>query len=291
MLPTFAYLQSGINKSSYNLVPFVDYTKVIDIIQDSGNELIELLDKDPLKGIFILNDYTNKFEFANNKVTNPTKKEFKNYLTDFDINKIEVSKTKTQPSTSVKEGVSEVSDLIETKEPNVFLYDSENKDSKYYKNLTDKNSKVIFLHSFTNSEFEDNRNKNHTEQSVMQLHAPDMSIPVIISLDKTDNLKDLSADDKELMKEYWSKILSTAESIKEKGGNIALPTAGFGNPKLMPQDLFVYLSRELYEKLGYLNPGSLLHKEIDDLIVSKQGISDEEILQAYGFETDPFNCV
>ena len=59
----------------------------------------------------------------------------------------------------------------------------------------------------------------------------------------------------------------------------------------MPQDLFVYLSRELYEKLGYLNPGSLLHKEIDDLIVSKQGISDEEILQAYGFETDPFNCV
>ena len=449
MLPTFAYLQSGINKSSYNLVPFVDYTKVIDIIQDSGNELIELLDKDPLKGIFILNDYTNKFEFANNKVTNPTKKEFKNYLTDFDINKIEVSKTKTQPqadvilpigtsgsgkSTFIKslpqenlvviepdamrieftgdinnkskdkeiyieaanraikaikqgkqvvfdttnltkdkrrpfieaikkaipnaniqyklmplnaelakqrikadiaagknranvsdetidrhaesykqmlediksEGIfnydtqpqaeaievkSEVSDLIETKEPNVFLYDSENKDSKYYKNLTDKNSKVIFLHSFTNSEFEDNRNKNHTEQSVMQLHAPDMSIPVIISLDKNDNLSDLSADDKELIKEYWSKILSTAESIKEKGGNIALPTAGFGNPKLMPQDLFVYLSRELYEKLGYLNPGSLLHKEIDDLIVSKQGISDEEILQTYGFETDPFNCV
>jgi hypothetical protein len=226
----------------------------------------------------------NKFEFANNKVTNPTKKEFKNYLTDFDINKTEVNKTEP-------ESVDVTSDLIETKEPNVFLYDSKNKDSKYYKNLTDKNSKVIFLHSFTNSEFEDNRNKNHTEQSVMQLHAPDMSIPVIISLDKNDNLSDLSADDKELIKEYWSKILSTAESIKEKGGNIALPTAGFGNPNLMPQDLFVYLSRELYEKLGYLNPGSLLHKEIDDLIVSKQGISDEEILQAYGFETDPFNCV
>jgi len=291
MLPTFAYLQSGINKSSYNLVPFVDYTKVIDIIQDAGNELIELIDKDPLKGIFILNDYLNKFEFANNKVTNPTKKEFKNYLTDFDVNKIQVAKeSTTQPATEA-EIKTEVSDLIETKEPNVFLYDSKSKDSKYYKNLTDKNSKVIFLHSFTNSEFEDNRNKNHTEQSVMQLHAPDMSIPVIISLDKTDNLKDLSADDKELMKEYWSKILSTAENIKEKGGNIALPTAGFGNPNLMPQDLFVYLSRELYEKLGYLNPGSLLHKEIDDLIVSKQGISDEEILQAYGFETDPFNCV
>jgi hypothetical protein len=212
-------------------------------------------------------------------------------LTDFDVNKIQVAKeSTTQPATEA-EIKTEVSDLIETKEPNVFLYDSKSKDSKYYKNLTDKNSKVIFLHSFTNSEFEDSRNKNHTEQSVMQLHAPDMSIPVIISLDKNDNLSELSNDDKELIKEYWSKILSTAENIKEKGGNIALPTAGFGNPNLMPQDLFVYLSRELYEKLGYLNPGSLLHKEIDDLIVSKQGISDEEILQAYGFETDPFNCV
>ena len=182
------------------------------------------------------------------------------------------------------------SDLIETNEPNVFLYDSLDKESTYYKNLTSKNSKVVFLHSYTNSEFEDGRNKNHTQQSVLQLHAPDMTIPVIVSLDKNDNLSELSADDKELIKEYWSKILSSAVAIKEKGGHIALPTEGFGNPTEMPQDLFVYLSRELYEKLGYLNPGSLLHKEINDIIVSKQGISDEEILQAYGFESDPFNC-
>jgi hypothetical protein len=297
MLPVFAYLQSGINKSSYNLVPFVDYTKVIDIIQNAGNEVLNLFENDPVKGIYLLSDYLEKFEFANNKVTNPTKKEFKSYLTDFDVNKIQVAKeTTTQPAAEAEiiatplGLVDTKSDLIETKEPNVFLYDSVDKENTYYKNLTNKNSKVVFLHSYTNSEFEDGRNKNHTQQSVLQLHAPDMTIPVIVSLDKNDNLSELSADDKELIKEYWSKILSSAVAIKEKGGHIALPTEGFGNPTEMPQDLFVYLSRELYEKLRYLNPGSLLHKEINDIIVSKQGISDEEILQAYGFESDPFNC-
>jgi hypothetical protein len=170
------------------------------------------------------------------------------------------------------------------------LYDSVDKENTYYKNLTNKNSKVVFLHSFTNSEFEEGRNKNHTQQSVIQLHAPDMTIPVIVSLDKDDNLRDLSTDDKELLKEYWSKILSDAVEIKEKGGHIALPTSGFGDPSKMPQDLFVYLSRELYEKLRYLNPGSLLHDDISSLIYNKQGVSDDEILQKYGFESDPFKC-
>jgi len=288
MLPIFAYLQSGINKSSYNLVPFVDYTKVIDIIQDAGNEVLNVLENDPERREYLLSDYLQKFEFANNKVTNPTKKEFKSYLTNFDINKIQVAKeTTTQPDT---EAVDVKSDLIETNEPNVFLYDSVDKDSMYYKNLTDKNSKVIFLHSYTNSELEDGRNKNFTDQSILQLHAPDMTVPVLISDGKDDNFANLSADDKEEIKKYWSKILSAAENAKEKGFDIALPTAGFGNPDLMPQDLFVYLSRELYEKLGYLNPGSLLNKQVSDIVYNKQGISDEEILQEYGFESDPFKC-
>jgi hypothetical protein len=297
MLPIFAYLQSGINKSSYNLVPFVDYTKVIDIIQKAGDDVIKLFDENPEKGLYLLSDYLEKFEFANNKVTNPTKKEFKSYLTNFDINKIQIAKeTTTQPTVKAETiatplGLVDVkSDLIETNEPNVFLYDSVDKDSMYYKNLTDKNSKVIFLHSYTNSELQDGRNKNFTNQSILQLHAPDMTVPVLISDGKDDNFANLSVDDKEEIKKYWSKILSAAENAKEKGFDIALPTAGFGNPDLMPQDLFVYLSRELYEKLRYLNPGSLLNKQVSDIVYNKQGVSDDEILQKYGFESDPFKC-
>jgi hypothetical protein len=293
------FIKGDFSSYDFNKVPSDAVNTVKKILIDKGYD-----------GIYIAkNAYAGNYEsrydqyivFDPNKILKQQKQQtlqaYSQYIKETGKQDIEgFKKFTTQPSTSVESlatplGLVDVkSDLIETNEPNVFLYDSLDKESTYYKNLTSKNSKVVFLHSYTNSEFEDGRNKNHTQQSVLQLHAPDMTIPVIVSLDKNDNLSELSADDKELIKEYWSKILSSAVAIKEKGGHIALPTEGFGNPTEMPQDLFVYLSRELYEKLGYLNPGSLLHKEINDIIVSKQGISDEEILQSYGFESDPFNC-
>ena len=58
----------------------------------------------------------------------------------------------------------------------------------------------------------------------------------------------------------------------------------------MPEELFVYLSRRLYEEFRYLNPGSLLYNEVTDIISNTQGISDEEIWQELGFESDPFKC-
>jgi hypothetical protein len=563
MLPVFAYLQTGINKSSYNLVPFVDYTAVIDIIQDAGNKAIEILNGDSIGALDMLNDYRNKFEFANNIKTNPFKKNFRNYLTNFNADDfIENQPTQPQAETNTVKTVSEPygvvsvetnptdsitkkfisliqpqikkqayqenvtgnkmfmyglrwtrkskaiaplnnksyankglpitdarakdgyvydtvdqngkplapisdlqpiidkiqntlgidmsnydavigniylpgqriathrdtteslsarnypvvvytigagnainiyenikqpgsasfasdkkieiptkdgtiytfgmdgkgrfelghdtphaiakgdtlepitmpdgtvikdytitltfrraadlepgmpsapdnnltaeafvesftkevkalmnldssTDLIETNQPNVFLYDSADKKPDYYNKLTSKNSKVIFLHTYSYAELEAGMNKNFTDQSILQLYASDMTIPIVTSLGKDDNLQDLNASEIEEIKNVWSNLLTTIANVKEKNGVIALPTTGIGNSKLMPQELFVYLSRELYEKLGYLNPGSLLHEEINNLVVSKQGISDEEILQTYGFESDPFKC-
>jgi len=464
MLPFFAYLQSGINKSSYNLVPFVDYTNVVKVIEDGAGKILDLFNDASEnfnsfeKGLYLLSDYLDKFQQANNKVTNPNKKEFKNYATNFDVDAIkiaaqpEVRKSqadvilpigtsgsgkstfiKTLPQENlvviepdamrveftgdinnkskdkeiyieaanraikaIKEGKQVVFDttnltkdkrrpfieaikkaipnaniqyklmplnpelakkrikadiaagknranvsdetidrhaksykqmlediksegifdydaqpqaitktetiatplglvtidsgLIETNNPNLFLYDSTQTKPDYYKNLVSKNSKVIYLHSFSNSEYDADMNKNFTKQSIMQLYAGDMSVPLITTIGKDDNLNGLSVEDKEQIKNYWSTVLTQVANLVEKGAVIALPTEGFGDSKLMPQDLFVYLSRELYEKLRYLNPGSLLHQEINNLVVSKQGVSDEEILQTYGFESDPFKC-
>jgi hypothetical protein len=75
------------------------------------------------------------------------------------------------------------------------------------------------------------------------------------------------------------------------GAKIAFSDNGYGDPKKMPQKLFVYLSRRLYEEFGYLNPGSELYEEIDQIIIRKQGISDQEIIQKFENETtSPFNC-
>ena len=59
----------------------------------------------------------------------------------------------------------------------------------------------------------------------------------------------------------------------------------------MPQKLFVYLSRRLYEEFGYLNPGSEHYDEISQMVVAQQGIDDQMIIDKFDNETsDPFKC-
>ena len=80
------------------------------------------------------------------------------------------------------------------------------------------------------------------------------------------------------------------KDAKDLGSKIALPIEGIGNANKMPQELFVYLSRRLYEEFQYINPGSTKYKEVMDTINSMQNITDEEILQIFDEENDPFKC-
>jgi hypothetical protein len=99
------------------------------------------------------------------------------------------------------------------------------------------------------------------------------------------------------VKNYFDRKIQELKNIKDKGGKIALPIEGIGTLKdldgkiKMPQELFVYLSKRLFEELGYINPGSTIYKDITEILNNKQGISDDEILASLGFESDPFNCV
>jgi hypothetical protein len=58
----------------------------------------------------------------------------------------------------------------------------------------------------------------------------------------------------------------------------------------MPQELFVYLSKRLYEEFKYINPGSLKFQEISETIGRQQGISDQDIIQEFENEEEPFKC-
>jgi hypothetical protein len=67
--------------------------------------------------------------------------------------------------------------------------------------------------------------------------------------------------------------------------------AGFGNSTSMPKELFVYLSKKLYQQpIGFLNPGSTMYKEMSEIVGDNQGISDKEILNSLGLTEDPFTC-
>ncbi len=106
-----------------------------------------------------------------------------------------------------------------------------------------------------------------------------------------DNFSNLAPENYQSVKNYFDRKIQELKNAKDLGNKIALPKAGIGDAKKMPQELFVYLSKRLFEELGYLNPGSSAYKDITEIISNKQGISDDEILASLGFESDPFNCV
>ncbi len=58
----------------------------------------------------------------------------------------------------------------------------------------------------------------------------------------------------------------------------------------MPEELFVYLSKRLFEEFQYVNPGSTMYDQVTELIGETQGITDEEILVQLELEEDPFKC-
>ena len=100
----------------------------------------------------------------------------------------------------------------------------------------------------------------------------------------------LNPEQFQTLKNIWEKRIHLIKQLQEKGGKIAFPEYGFGDPKTMPQELFVYLSKRLFEEFQYVNPGSTRYNEISSIIGAAQGITDEEILTQLELEEDPFKC-
>ena len=76
----------------------------------------------------------------------------------------------------------------------------------------------------------------------------------------------------------------------DKGGKVAFSMNGYGDPVLMPKELFVYLSRRLFEEFQYLNPGSEFSQEVSKEVAKYQTITDAEILAKFEGENNPLNC-
>jgi len=203
--------------------------------------------------------------------------------------KLELGITTTQPATETVE--EQTNDLITTSDPNIFIFDDSKDDSAaFYKKLTSTNSTVGFVYNAT--KFEIDNNKDLPGQGYLRLVSKDTALPFVTSLTNNfDNFSNLAADKYQSVKNYFDRKIQELKNAKDLGNKIALPKAGIGDAKKMPKELFVYLSKRLFEELGYLNPGSTMYKDITEILSNKQGISDDEILASLGFESDPFNCV
>jgi acyl-CoA synthetase (AMP-forming)/AMP-acid ligase II len=114
----------------------------------------------------------------------------------------------------------------------------------------------------------------------------------IITSDRrlNDNFSDTKPESYQNIKNSFEESISNIKAYMLDGKTVAFSQAGYGDSTVMPEELFVYLSKRLYEEFRYVNPGSTKYQEVMDIINRVQGISDAEILATFDDENNPFKC-
>lgn len=298
-----AMLQSGTNKNKYNFLSLTDFDKFIDVMNDETAKFLE----SPIK-LKMLVDFKNKFEQVNSQ-TNRDRYRFKNYLTALNVEKsieaqkiiaeIPESETITEEAIETAENLVERKNLIPTINPNVFVYNDLSGTEKAYKYITDNNQDITFVYQFslgqkqayekmTPAEFD---KRKLTGQVLLRKLANSSSIGIITGQDKvSDAFSTLEPKYYPKRKAEIEQAIAQINEVIQNGGKVAFSMNGYGDPALMPQELFVYLSRRLFEEFQYLNPGSEFAKEVSSEVAKYQPITDAEILAKFEGENNPLNC-
>jgi hypothetical protein len=202
-------------------------------------------------------------------------------------------------SNITSENLVERKNLIPTTNPNVLVYNDLSGTEKAYKYITENNQDVTFVYQFslgqkqtfesmTDAEF---NKKKLTGQVQLKKLANSSSIGMITGQNSVAD--SFSKTDSKYYKGIKTEIEKTINAINEviqNGGKIAFSMNGYGDPALMPEELFVYLSRRLFEEFQYLNPGSEFAQEVSDEVAMYQTITDTEILAKFEGENNPLKC-
>jgi hypothetical protein len=174
--------------------------------------------------------------------------------------------------------------LEETDRENLVSFDDVDADFDFYKAMVKSHPDVIFITNPAVTDIQTKFAKPETNQAKFAKLAGEMSITIPTDLRPGDNMKTFPA---EKYNDYKAMVERKIADIKTAMQNqqVAFSKAGYGNAYSMPQELFVYLSKRLFEEFGYINPGSAMDNELNN-----QDIDDTEILESLGFESDPFKC-
>jgi hypothetical protein len=296
-----AMMQAGTNKSKYNFLSLTDFEKFIDIMNDETAKFLT----SPAK-LKMLVDFKNKFEQANSQ-TNRYRSRFKNYLTALDVEKsiaaqeiiAEKEDTPTSEDMISAENLVERKNIIPTINPNVFVYNDLSGTEKAYKFIVDNNPDITFVYQFSlgqkqaidkMSETEFNKKKMKGNLQLRKF-ANSSSIGVITGQDSVaDAFSKIEPKLYPKRKADIEKAIAEINQVIINGGKVAFSMNGYGDPTLMPEELFVYLSKRLFEEFQYLNPGSEFAKEVTQEVAKYQPVTDAEILAKFEGENNPLKC-
>jgi hypothetical protein len=187
-----------------------------------------------------------------------------------------------------------VYELDETGRVNIFTYNDQLGNKEFYKGLVDINTDVVFIRNNVNTTYKDPK-KNFGGQQELDKLTNNMTMNITTSLTKTnDNFVKLPKSAYKDVLRLWEEEIAHIQAVNDSNSRltkIAFPNTGFGDPALMPQELFVYLSKRLFDAFGYVNPGSVMYNQMNNINIDSEGITNEEILEQLGLEEDPFkNC-
>jgi hypothetical protein len=285
LMSNFAFLQTGLNKSKLSYTNVVDFTNFLDVMKSESESFTTAL---ALDGNNILDQFFEKFVSVNSR-RNINKGRFKDYLMDIDFetfkNVIPVDRPIETEDTPFE--------LKETDRTNVFQYQDQLGNKDFYEKLVDANQTVVFVRNNVNETYS-NKKKNFGGQQELDKFAGNMTMNITTSLTKLgDNFQNLPKQAYTEVMRLWEEEIAHIQSINDgqtKFTPIAFPETGFGDPALMPQELFVYLSTRLFDAFGYVNPGSAMYNEMQKRTEIAEGLTDQEILDQLGLEEDPFKC-
>jgi hypothetical protein len=288
LMSNFAFLQTGLNKTKLNFTNIVDFTSFLDIMKLESEIFQKALETDAGT---ILDNFFEQFKIQNSR-KNIDSGRFKNYLNNMDyqnpksIEGIDDLETKLDDDS--------VYELDETDRVNIFTYNDQLGNKEFYKGLVDINTDVVFIRNNVNTTYKDPK-KNFGGQQELDKLTNNMTMNITTSLTKTnDNFVKLPKSAYKDVLRLWEEEIAHIQAVNDSNSRltkVAFPNTGFGDPALMPQELFVYLSKRLFDAFGYVNPGSVMYNQMNNINIDSEGITNEEILEQLGLEEDPFkNC-
>jgi len=282
-LPLIAFYQSGLNKNKLSFVSLVDYNPFIDVIEKESQEFMKILD-DPEKGTEILNAFYKVF-LNQNSFSNRDRFYFKNYFMTNEIDSL-VKSGQSNLRFGVKQSFSN---------PQIFNYTVLGKFARtpelnaHYSKLAESNPDFVFIHNMLADETR-NPTKVYSGQNALRTKA-NFSVGIVTSDRRlNDNFSDTKPEGYQNIKDSFEESIANIKTYMADGKSVAFAETGYGDPAIMPEELFVYLSKRLYEEFRYVNPGSTKYQEVMDIINRLQGISDAEILATFDDENNPFKC-
>jgi len=159
----------------------------------------------------------------------------------------------------------------------------------HYSKLAESNPDFVFIHNMLADETR-NPTKVYSGQNALRTKA-NFSVGIVTSDRRlNDNFSDTKPEGYQNIKDSFEESIANIKTYMADGKSVAFAETGYGDPAIMPEELFVYLSKRLYEEFRYVNPGSTKYQEVMDIINRLQGISDAEILATFDDENNPFKC-